>query len=173
MFNPMVAHHHGAAIMACLGSLLGWQFTIAQTGKSAAEERMFPALFSKVNSLGAPVIGMIVLGILQTGLALMTISPSLSEQFGVLVSLAVVTNVIPYIIALSALPVMMWAAAFAATYRRNAVVILVAMLAHLRLYVGKMRCCGMIVTAIAFIIWASLHRALHRRPAVSTRTKVA
>ena len=54
---------------------------------------MFPALFSKVNSLGAPVIGMIVLGILQSGLALMTISPSLSEQFGVLVSLAVVTNV--------------------------------------------------------------------------------
>ena len=37
---------------------------------------------------------------------------------------AVVTNVIPYIIALSALPVMMWAASVpAATYRRNAVVI--------------------------------------------------
>ena len=53
--------------------------------------------------MGAPVTGMIVLGVVQTLLALMTISPTLSEQFGALVNLAVVTNVIPYIIALSAL----------------------------------------------------------------------
>ena len=179
MFNPMVGSIIMVlAIMACLGSLLGWQFTIAQTGKSAAEERMFPALFSKVNSLGAPVIGMIVLGILQTGLALMTISPSLSEQFGVLVSLAVVTNVIPYIIALSALPVMMWAASVpAATYRRNAVVILVAMLySTYALYAsGKDAVLGgMIVTAIAFIIWGFIApRFASPTVAVSTRTKVA
>ena len=179
MCNPMVGSIIMVlAIMACLGSLLGWQFTIAQTGKSAAEERMFPALFSKVNSLGAPVIGMIVLGILQTGLALMTISPSLSEQFGVLVSLAVVTNVIPYIIALSALPVMMWAASVpAATYRRNAVVILVAMLySTYALYAsGKDAVLGgMIVTAIAFIIWGFIApRFASPTVAVSTRTKVA
>ena len=179
MFNPMVGSIIMVlAIMACLGSLLGWQFTIAQTGKSAADERMFPALFSKVNSLGAPVIGMIVLGILQTGLALMTISPSLSEQFGVLISLAVVTNVIPYIIALSALPVMMWAASVpAATYRRNAVVILVAMLySTYALYAsGKDAVLGgMIVTAIAFIIWGFIApRFAPPTVAVSPRTKVA
>ena len=95
------------AVLACLGSLLGWQFTIAQTAKSAADERMFPAFFSKVNQMGAPVTGMIVLGVAQTLLALMTISPTLSEQFSALVNLAVVTNVVPYIIALSALMVMM------------------------------------------------------------------
>src|SRR6476469_3357249 len=90
MFNPTIGSIIMAlAVMACLGSLLGWQFTIAQTGKAAADERMFPALFSKVNSLGAPVIGMIVLGIVQSGLALMTISPTLSEQFGTMVNLAV------------------------------------------------------------------------------------
>ena len=45
MFNPTVGSIIMAlAVMACLGSLLGWQFTIAQTGKSAADERMFPAL---------------------------------------------------------------------------------------------------------------------------------
>ncbi len=81
------------AVMACLGSLLGWQFTIAQTGKSAAEERMFPPFFSRVNRLGAPVTGMIVLGVVQSLLALSTISPTLSEQFSALVNLAVVTNV--------------------------------------------------------------------------------
>ena len=111
MFNPCVGSIIMAlAIVACLGSLLGWQFTIAMTGKSAADERMFPAFFTKVNSMGAPITGMIVLGVVQSLLALSTISPSLSEQFSALVNLAVVTNVIPYIMALSALMVMMQAA---------------------------------------------------------------
>ena len=111
MFSPFIGNIIMAlAILACLGSLLGWQFTIAQTGKSAADERMFPAFFSKVNSMGAPVTGMIVLGVVQTLLALMTISPTLSEQFSALVNLAVVTNVMPYIISLSALVMMMKAA---------------------------------------------------------------
>ena len=96
MFNPIVGSIIMAlAVLACLGSLLGWQFTIAQTAKSAADERMFPAFFSKVNSMGAPITGMIVLGVVQSLLALMTISPTLSEQFSALVNLAVVTNVLP------------------------------------------------------------------------------
>jgi putrescine:ornithine antiporter len=108
MFNPVVGSIIMAlAVLACLGSLLGWQFTLSQTAKSAADERMFPAFFSKVNRMGAPVVGMIIMGIVQSVMALTTISPSLSEQFGVLVNLAVVTNVVPYIIALSALPLMM------------------------------------------------------------------
>src|SRR6185436_17494781 len=111
MFNPFVGSIIMAlAVMACLGSLLGWQFTIAQTGKAAADERMFPAFFTKVNRMGAPVTGMIVMAVVQSLLALSTISPTLSEQFAALVNLAVVTNVIPYIIALSALIVMMRAA---------------------------------------------------------------
>ena len=68
---------------------------------------MFPHFFSRVNAMGAPVTGMIILGVVQTLLALMTISPTLSEQFSALVNLSVVTNVVPYIIALSALMVMM------------------------------------------------------------------
>ena len=39
MFNPTVGTIVMAlAVLACLGSLLGWQFTIASTGKSAADE---------------------------------------------------------------------------------------------------------------------------------------
>src|SRR4029450_2332984 len=115
------------AVLACLGSLLGWQFTIAQTAKSASDDRMFPSFFSKVNSMGAPITGMIVMGVVQSLLALSTISPSLSEQFGVLVNLAVVTNVIPYIIALSALMVMMKAAGVPeGKYRKNVGVAVIA-----------------------------------------------
>jgi putrescine:ornithine antiporter len=161
MFNPTVGSIIMAlAVMACLGSLLGWQFTIAQTGKAAADERMFPALFSKVNNLGAPVIGMIVLAVVQSGLALSTISPTLSEQFGVLVNLAVVTNVIPYIIALSALMVMMkMAKVNEAIYRRNALIALIAMLysTYALFASGKDAVMGgMLVTALAFVIWGFL-----------------
>jgi putrescine:ornithine antiporter len=161
MFNPTVGKIiMGLAVLACLGSLLGWQFTIAQTGKSAAEEKMFPALFTKVNSMGAPITGMIVLAVVQTLLALSTISPTLSEQFSALVNLAVVTNVIPYIVALSALMVMMKGAKVADNvYKRNVAIVFVAMLYSVfALYAsGKDAVLGgMLVLGVTYIIWGFL-----------------
>ena len=158
MFNPTIGSIvMGLAVLACVGSLLGWQFTIASTGKAAAEERMFPALFAKVNAAGAPITGMLVLGVVQTLLALSTISPTLSEQFGALVNLAVVTNVVPYVIALSALMVMMKAGnAPQGTYRRNAVIALLAMLYSVyALYASGSSAVmgGMIVIGLTYIIW--------------------
>lgn len=158
MFNPVIGSIIMAlAVMACVGSLLGWQFTISQTAKSAADERMFPAFFSKVTAKGAPVTGMIVLGIAQTLLALMTISPTLSEQFGALVTLAVVTNVVPYVIALSALMVMMQSAGVSeGKYRLNVAIGTLGMIYSVfAIYAsGKDAVMGgMIVTGIAFIIW--------------------
>ncbi len=158
MFNPTVGMIiMGLAVAACIGSLLGWQFTIANTGKSAAEERMFPKFFAKVNKMGAPITGMLVLGVVQTLLALSTISPTLSEQFSALVNLAVVTNVIPYVIALSALVVMMKSAKVAPNiYRRNAVISVIAMgYSVFALYAsGKDAVMGgMLVIGLTFIIW--------------------
>ncbi|HHE9434851.1 putrescine-ornithine antiporter [Haemophilus influenzae] len=94
-------------VMSCFGSLLGWQFTIAQVFKSSAEEGYFPAFFKKVTTKDAPVVGMITITALQTLLSLMTISPSLNKQFNVLVDLAVVTNVIPYLLSMAALAVLL------------------------------------------------------------------
>ena len=72
---------------------------------------------------------MIIMGVVQTLMALSTISPSLTEQFSALVNLAVVTNVMPYIISLSALVVMMKRAGVTdAVYKRNIVVAMFAML---------------------------------------------
>ncbi|MDQ6579827.1 MAG: putrescine-ornithine antiporter, partial [Haemophilus sp.] len=97
----------GLMVMSCFGSLLGWQFTIAQVFKSSAEEGYFPAFFKKVTSKDAPIVGMVTITSLQTLLSLMTISPSLNKQFNVLVDLAVVTNVIPYLLSMAALPVLL------------------------------------------------------------------
>jgi len=158
MFSPAVGSViMGLAVVACLGSLLGWQFTIATTGKAAADERMFPSFFSKVNRMGAPITGMMVLGVIQSVLALSTISPSLSQQFSALVNLAVVTNVVPYVISLSALMMMMQKADVTPfQYRRNVAVALVAMLYSVyAIYAsGKDAVMGgMLVTALSFVIW--------------------
>jgi len=161
MFNPTIGSIiMGLAVLACLGSLLGWQFTIAQTAKSAAAERLFPSVFSKENRLGAPVAGMVIMGIVQTGMALSTISPTLSEQFSALVNLAVVTNVIPYIISLSALAVMMKAAKVSdAVFKRNMVISVIATLysTYAIFASGKDAVLGgMIVIALTYILYGFL-----------------
>src|SRR4029434_3877904 len=48
MFNPVIGNIIMAlAVMACLGSLLGWQFTIAPTAKAASGDHLFPYLLSE------------------------------------------------------------------------------------------------------------------------------
>jgi putrescine:ornithine antiporter len=87
----------------------------------------------------------------------MTISPTLSKQFSTLVNLAVVTNVIPYIISLSALMVMMKAAEVGeGVWRRNIVIAFIAMAYSVfALYAsGKDAVMGgVLVVGIAYIIW--------------------
>ncbi|MNH02633.1 Putrescine-ornithine antiporter [compost metagenome] len=128
MFNPVIGNIIMVlAVMACIGSLLGWQFTLAQTAKMTADQGLFPALFSKLSSRNAPIIGMLVCGALQTVMALSTVSPNASAQFGKLVSLAAVTNLIPYVTALTGLLAIMYKARVsAAVYSRNTLVLLVA-----------------------------------------------
>ncbi|HKP66443.1 MAG TPA: putrescine-ornithine antiporter, partial [Casimicrobiaceae bacterium] len=170
MFNPTVGGIIRAlAVMACLGSLLGWQFTIGQTAKAAAMERFFPQIFSKTNSLAAPVAGMIIMGVVQTVLALSTISPSLSKQFSVLVNLAVVTNVIPYIVALSALPVIMKNARVPdGTYKLNMSIAVIGMLySTYAIYAsGKDAVLGgTIVLALTFVIYGFIAPRFMASPA--------
>lgn len=170
MFNPTVGSIIMAlAVMACLGSLLGWQFTIAMTGKSAADENMFPGFFKKLNSMGAPITGMIVMGVVQTAMALSTISPTLSEQFGALVNLAVVSNVVPYIISLSALMVMMQKAGAAqGTYRLNVAVVVVALLYSVyAIYASGESAVlgGMIVMGIGYVIYGFIAPRFEVAPA--------
>jgi len=172
MFNPTVGSIIMAlAVTACLGSLLGWQFTIAQTARAAAADRMFPQFFAKVTAADAPLIGMIVMAIVQTLMALSTISPTLSEQFSVLVSLAVVTNVIPYIISLSALFVMMRKAGVPENvYRRNVVVALVAMLySTYAIYASGLEPVmgGTIVLALTYVIYGFLAPRFSTAPAAA------
>lgn len=102
MFTPVVGKIvMGLMILACFGSLLAWQFTLSQVFKDSAKQGYFPKIFTKVTKQDAPIIGMIILAILQTLIALMTISPNLNKQFQVIVNLAVVCNLVPYILSMA------------------------------------------------------------------------
>lgn len=111
MFTPLV----GKIVMilmalACVGSLLGWQFTVAEVFRSSAMEGYFPSVFKKVTKREAPVVGMTILMIVQLILSLMTISPDLNSQFNVLVNLAVVTNLVPYVLSMASVKTIQMAA---------------------------------------------------------------
>ncbi len=106
LFNPTAGKIvMGLMVISCFGSLLGWQFTITEVFKASATEGYFPKVFGKVVSNGTPIVGMVLITIIQSILALMTISPTLVKQFDVLVNLAVVTNIIPYLLSMAALSV--------------------------------------------------------------------
>jgi len=172
MFNPTIGSIVMAlAVMACVGSLLGWQFTLATTAKDAADTKMFPAIFGKANAMGAPVAGMIIMGIVQSVLALSTISPDLNKQFSALVNLAVVTNVLPYIIALSALFVMMRDARVdQRTWRRNTFVTVVALLYSIYALWASGKDAvmgGMLVMALGYLIYGFLAPRFTTAPAAA------
>lgn len=103
MFNSRI----GVLVMvlltlSCWGSLLTWQFTLAEVFRSSAKAGYFPKIFERRNRFGAPVWGMLIILAGQLLLSLMTISPNLNAQFNDLVDLAVVTNLIPYILSMGA-----------------------------------------------------------------------
>lgn len=177
MFNPLVGNIIMVlAVMACVGSLLGWQFTLAQTAKMTADQGMFPKLFSRVTAADAPIVGMIVCGVIQTLMALSTISPNASEQFGKLVSLAAVTNLIPYVTALTGLLVIMHKSNVrGAVYSRNVFALLIAMAySYYAIYAsGKDAVFGAtIVLAIGYLLYGFIAKNfVEVRPAtMATRT---
>ena len=158
MFNPTIGKIIMAlAVIACVGSLLGWQFTLSQTSKYTADGRMFPRFFSKVSAKNAPIIGMIVAGFIQTAMAFSTMSPNATAQFNKLVNLAAVTNIIPYITAISALMVVMYKAKVDRhKFSTNLIAVLVAIVySSYALYASGMEAVmgGMIVMMIGYLLY--------------------
>lgn len=107
MFGPEVGHFIMALmIMGCAGALIAWQFTLGELLRSGGHEGYFPPSFDKVNKRGVPVHAMVVMMAIQIVMILFTVSPTLVKQFDVLVQLATVDNLVPYIMAMAALDVM-------------------------------------------------------------------
>ena len=108
MFSPEVGKFVMALMaLACAGCLTSWQFTIAEVFRVSAREGYFPKIFAKVSALNVPIAGIVIILLLQSLAALLTIDPRLEQQFYILKDLAVVTNLVPYLLAFAAVNVIL------------------------------------------------------------------
>lgn len=106
VFAAMIGEGAGAVVastlvLAMIGSLVSWQFTLSRVFKTSAEVGDFPAIFARTNAKGVPIVGFIILTSIQSILALLVASPNLLKQFDFLVDFSVITNIIPYVLCMA------------------------------------------------------------------------
>ncbi len=85
------------AAVGCLGSLAGWTLLVGQSAKAAADDGLFQNVFARVNRKNVPAAGLVIVAGLMTLQVLATMSPTASQQFGKLASIAVIMTLLPYI----------------------------------------------------------------------------
>ena len=85
------------AVIACFGALNGWTLLQGQVPMAAADDNLFPKIFSKRNKAGTPVMSIVITSVLVTILLLLTVSPSLVHQFKIIILMAVLATVVPYL----------------------------------------------------------------------------
>jgi len=79
--DPLIA---GAAMFKALGTLAGWVLLTAQTSRAAADHGLLPQVFARTRSGDTPVAGLMTAGVVGSIGVLVTISPTLGKQFGLL-----------------------------------------------------------------------------------------
>lgn len=85
------------AALGCLGSLAGWTLLVGQSAKAAADDGLFANVFARTNSRGVPSAGLLIVAVIMSVQVLATMSPTASEQFGKIASVAVIMTLLPYI----------------------------------------------------------------------------
>jgi len=58
---------------------------------------MFPRVFARLNRNGVPGAGLIIVAVLMTIVLVLTMSPTLADQFTRIVDLAVILIIVPYV----------------------------------------------------------------------------
>ena len=85
----------GAAISA-FGALNGWILLQGQWCRAAAQNGLFPRVFTKMSKRDVPVVGLVVSSIMATGLMALNFNASLVEQFTFIILLATLSTLVPY-----------------------------------------------------------------------------
>jgi len=78
---PLVAL---AGMLKALGTLAGWILLTAQCSRAAADHGLLPQVFARTRAGDTPVAGLVTAGIVGTVSVILTISPTLGQQFGLL-----------------------------------------------------------------------------------------
>jgi basic amino acid/polyamine antiporter, APA family len=85
----------GAAI-SCFGALNGWILIVGQVPLAAANDGLFPSVFGRLSSRGTPASGMLIAGVLSTGLIATNYTRSLVDLFTFVILLATLSTLVPY-----------------------------------------------------------------------------
>lgn len=85
------------AIVSSLGCLNGWILLQGQVPMAAAKDNLFLSIFGRINRKGVPGWGLVITSALISILMLITISPDLVKQFKVIILIATLANLIPYL----------------------------------------------------------------------------
>ncbi len=87
----------GGAVISTIGALNGWILIQGQIPMAAAQDKLFPKIFGKVNRKGAPAIGILLSSILVSILMMLNYSKSLVEAFTFMMTLSTLSVITPYI----------------------------------------------------------------------------
>ena len=87
----------GAAIAVCAllratGCLTGWTLVTAETTRSAADVGAFPGFFRTRPGERASPTNLLTAGVLMTLVAVLTVTPTIGEQFGTHANMAVIVR---------------------------------------------------------------------------------
>lgn len=91
-----------AAIISCLGALNGWTMVVGRIPKAAADERLFPSIFAKVNSYGTPIWGIIIPAILIIPFMFLTLREDLLQQFNTIIDVSITLILFIYLVSIFA-----------------------------------------------------------------------
>ena len=86
----------GVAI-AAFGALNGWILIQGQIPYAISKDKLFPAVFGKVNKKEVPVSGIVIGSVLVSILMVMNYTKGLAEQFKFLILLTTITVLVPYL----------------------------------------------------------------------------
>jgi APA family basic amino acid/polyamine antiporter len=95
----------GAAI-SCFGALNGWVLLAGQLPLAVARDGLFPAIFGRVSPRNTPAAGMMVAGVLTTGLVFLNYTRGLVELFTFIILLSTLSTLVPYVFC--SLSVFLW-----------------------------------------------------------------
>ena len=85
-----------AAALKATGTLGGWMLVTGETGARAAQHGFLPRIFGRLNDKGAAAAGLAIIAAGMSAIAVMTLSPSVSGQFGVIINVVVNLVVLAY-----------------------------------------------------------------------------
>jgi arginine:agmatine antiporter len=87
------------AIMKASGCLGGWTLINAEAALATARDGLFPASFAKTDARGVPILGLVIVATIMTGIVFLTVSPTVGEGFTALADISVLLVLTPYIFA--------------------------------------------------------------------------